>query len=435
MRGSCQHGDVAGWGDNEVVERTLRLDPVPASARIARRAVAEVVTETGRSDLADTAALLVTEIVTNAIVHARTPIHVTITATSHGVRVAVMDSSPHLPVRRSYGAAATTGRGVAVVELLAERFGTDEVSGSGKTVWFELGTTSPPAPPVTTGEPPQEAPVLELVRLDNLPVALARAWQQHADMLLREYLLASWDSEVVDAEMAARQAGAGEAFSSLSETLAPLFVTAVAPEHADVVLELRAGGVDGFRDLGVVLDRASAMAETGELLAPTTQPEIRRLRRWVCDQVLSQAEGGEPVRWLGLAADEPMASVRPVDWDATGVLTATEATIAADDANRILAASPAALALLGWTSEELVGRRIVTVIPHRLREAHIAAFTMHLLTERTTILNQTVTVPALHRDGTEIPVDLFVRRESVGGGRAVFIATLEPNADEGDAPG
>jgi len=417
-----------------MVVRTLQLDPVPASARIARRAVAEVVTEMGRSDLADTAALLVTEIVTNAIVHARTPIHVTITATPHGVRVAVMDSSPHLPVRRSYGAAATTGRGVAVVELLAERFGTDEVSGSGKTVWFELGTTSPPASPVTSREPHQEAPVLELVRLDNLPVALARAWQQHADMLLREYLLASWDSEVIDAEMAARQAGAGEAFSSLSEALAPLFSTAVAPAHADVVLELRGGDVDGFRDLGVVLDRASAMAETGELLAPTTQPEIRRLRRWICEQVLSQATGREPVQWSGLAADEPMATVRPVDWDAAAVLTSTMATIAADDANRILAASPAALALLGWTSEELVGRRIVTVIPHRLREAHIAAFTMHLLTDRTTILNRTVTVPALHRDGTEIPVELFVRRESVGG-RAVFIATLEPNADEGDASG
>jgi PAS domain S-box-containing protein len=412
----------------------LRLEPVPASARIARRAVIDIVKSTGRGDLADTASLLVTELVTNSIVHARTPILVTITATPHGVRVAVMDSSPHLPVRRLYGAAATTGRGVAVVEQLAERFGTDAVGGNGKTVWFELGTTSAPEAASDVGEPHLDPPALQQIRLDHLPVALARAWQQHADTLLREHLLASWDGDAVDAEMAARQGGAGEAFNALSEALAPLFVAADPPAHADVVLELRPVDVEGFRDLKVVLDRASAMAATGELLAPTSQPEIRRLRRWICKEVLSQATGGAPVPWLGLGTEDQVASAEPVDWDPSDVLASSAATIAADDANRIVAVSPAALALLGWTADELVGRRIVTVIPERLREAHIAAFTMHLLTERTTILNRTVTVPALHRDGSELLVDLFVRRESAPGGRTVFVARLE-RSTEADASG
>jgi PAS domain S-box-containing protein len=167
-------------------------------------------------------------------------------------------------------------------------------------------------------------------------------------------------------------------------------------------------------------------------LAPTSQPEIRRLRRWICEQVRSQADGREPVPWLGISADEAVANARPVDWDPTAVLAASVATIAADDANRILAANPAVSALLGWSQDELVGRRIVSVIPHRFREAHIAAFTMHLLTERTTILNRTVEVPALHRDGTEVMVRLLVRRENAGGGRAVFVATMRPADDSSD---
>ena len=419
------------------VERVLRFDPVPSSAGLARRAVVEAVIASGRADLADTAGLLVTELVTNSIVHARSPIRVTIAATSHGVRVEVMDASPHVPVRRGYGRTATTGRGVAVVESLAERFGTDPVSGGGKTVWFELGTTAPPEPhdeapgPVAPGKPAGIT-----VHLDHVPVALARAWQQHADTLLREHFLASWDSDRPEAfDMVPRQASAGEAFASLSEAMAPMFLAADPPEHADLVLELPAGGAHGFDDLDAVLDRAAAMAAAGELLAPTTQPEIRRLRRWISEQVRSQAAGREQVPWLGISADDPVTDDRPLNWDATPVSTATEATIAADDANRILAASPATFALLGWSEDELVGRRIVSVIPHRFREAHIAAFTMHLLTERTTILDTTVEVPALHRDGSEIPVQLLVRRESAGGGRAVFVATLQPLDDSGDASG
>ena len=264
----------------------------------------------------------------------------------------------------------------------------------------------------------------------HLPVTLARAWQQHADALLREHLLSCWDGDSDSLPLLERQGVASDAFSTLTEALAPVFDSADPPDHADVVLELRANAAAGFQELGWLLERAAKMAEAGELLAPTTQPEIRTLRRWVAEQVARQTEGREPVPWLGLTADEPVPVASPLEWDPAPVLNATEAVIAADDRNRILAASSTALDLLGWTLGELVGRRIVSVIPQRFREAHIAAFTLHLLTDRTTILDRTVTVPALHRDGSEVPVDLFVRRETAGGGRAVFVATLRA-ADAG----
>jgi PAS domain S-box-containing protein len=112
-----------------------------------------------------------------------------------------------------------------------------------------------------------------------------------------------------------------------------------------------------------------------------------------------------------------------VEWDTSVVRTATEAVIAADDRNRILAASPAAFDLLGW-DDDLVGRRIVAVIPERFREAHIAAFTLHLLTGETRILDREVAVPALRRDGTEVAVRLLVQRDSAAEGHTVFLATL-----------
>jgi PAS domain S-box-containing protein len=113
-----------------------------------------------------------------------------------------------------------------------------------------------------------------------------------------------------------------------------------------------------------------------------------------------------------------------VEWDRTPVLRSPAALVAADDANRILAASRSALELLGWSADELVGQRIVAIIPTRLREDHIAAFTDHLVTGSTTILDRTVQVPALRRDGSEVVVGLHVRRETAGNGRFVFVAEL-----------
>ncbi len=54
----------------------------------------------------------------------------------------------------------------------------------------------------------------------------------------------------------------------------------------------------------------------------------------------------------------------------------------------------------------------------------MAGFTLHLLTGASAIVDREVTVPALRRDGTEVPVVLLVQRESAADGRAVFVATL-----------
>lgn len=89
------------------------------------------------SDALDTVALLVTELVTNAILHARTPLLLQIETRPHHVRLCVEDASDQQPELRSYASDAVTGRGLALVEALASSWGVESTS-SGKVVWCEI---------------------------------------------------------------------------------------------------------------------------------------------------------------------------------------------------------------------------------------------------------------------------------------------------------
>ena len=76
--------------------------------------------------------------------------------------------------------------------------------------------------------------------------------------------------------------------------------------------------------------------------------------------------------------------------------------VAADDTNRIIAVSPSVAELLGYEVDELVGERVTTIIPPRLRELYVAGFTRYLATGKVTLLGRRLQLPARHRDGTEI---------------------------------
>jgi anti-sigma regulatory factor (Ser/Thr protein kinase) len=116
---------------------SLDLAPTPASVGEARRFTVETLRRWGREDLSGSGALLVTELVTNAILHARTRISLVIERRADSVRVEVRDGSPIRPALRDHGLDATTGRGLALVAKLAESWGVD-VDGAGKVVWAQL---------------------------------------------------------------------------------------------------------------------------------------------------------------------------------------------------------------------------------------------------------------------------------------------------------
>ena len=76
---------------------------------------------------------------TNAVVHGRSDIELVITADHPMARVQVSDAEPSLPVRRSPNEHAARGRGLHIVDALAEAWGVEQLlEGTGKCVWFEV---------------------------------------------------------------------------------------------------------------------------------------------------------------------------------------------------------------------------------------------------------------------------------------------------------
>jgi len=82
-------------------------------------------------------ALLVSEVASNAVLHARSPFTVTVERDGSNLRVAVSDNSAVLPVVKNLSNEATTGRGLRILGALAQDWGV-EPDGDGKTVWFEV---------------------------------------------------------------------------------------------------------------------------------------------------------------------------------------------------------------------------------------------------------------------------------------------------------
>ncbi len=129
--------------------RAIALPPTPDSPRAARRFLLEALHGRLDDDLLDSALLLVTELVTNVVVHAGTSATVEVRADGDGVRVGVADRHPvriGMARVKKVGDAdfgidglREDGRGLALVDALATSWGTEHGRG-GKTVWFRLGT-------------------------------------------------------------------------------------------------------------------------------------------------------------------------------------------------------------------------------------------------------------------------------------------------------
>ncbi|WP_337060235.1 SpoIIE family protein phosphatase [Kineococcus sp. G2] len=131
-------GDDAGWCP---VGEPLRLDPEPGAAAAARRHVRRLLRGAGAQDVEEAAELGVSELVTNAVLHARTPATVAVrTGPSGAVRVEVADASAAPVQQRRFGPGAATGRGLRLVGSISTAWGVDPLpaaAGPGKVVWFQ----------------------------------------------------------------------------------------------------------------------------------------------------------------------------------------------------------------------------------------------------------------------------------------------------------
>ena len=113
---------------------TLELPRDATTPRAARRAVADAFGDQARCG---ELLLCVSEVVTNAVLHARSAATMTVRRSADILRVEVRDDDPTPPVRQPHSTTATTGRGLRILDDLTVRWGS-RPTGAGKVVWFDF---------------------------------------------------------------------------------------------------------------------------------------------------------------------------------------------------------------------------------------------------------------------------------------------------------
>ncbi len=437
------------------------FSPEPSSVRQARGFLHDFLREVNRPDVADRAELALSEVVTNAVLHAHTEFDVTLCWSAGGLRVEVVDRSPQSPVQRAYGLEATTGRGMELVAAVTTARGVEPRGATGKAVWFLVSGIEP--------EPNAEQLLdawddwdIDLEQaaaaggdrtlvLLGMPPLLWLAAREHHDAILRELALyraehpgavtgedlaladraRAWISTAVVAALVEHSpnwvpGGRGRPVEDLSDA------RSAGPAPLDLRVAVGDGASAAFAALQDVLDAAECLAVAGQLLVRPGLPEIVAVRDWVCEQAIGQSVGGAASGWPGSAQERFTREVRdraepePSEWDPYVVTSSERGAVAADDANRIVAVSAPLAQALGWDPAELVGRRVVALVPPRLREAHVAGFSRHLSTGQTRLLGTPLRLPALRADGTEIDCDVVIERAAVQRGRPIYVAWMTP---------
>jgi len=452
--------------------RRALLEPQLATASAARRLLRLALTEAERAEWIDAAELALGEVVANAVLHAHTTIELTLEVRASLVHVEVRDRNPAMPIPRDYDAEAMTGRGMALVAAVSQDCGVRSLGPAGKVVWFDVGPedasadtqealldawsdwddtgdySSVDAGTDAGGEAaPDEGAADEVVHVQllRLPPLLWLAARQHHDALARELVLhAAHPVPSIDA-VAADQARSliSQKLAGHLEALRTSHRAETSPRYSyrgaqpwmpaslDLVVPVPRRLGPAFPALQDALDTAERLAANGELFASPGLPEIVEVRDWVCSQVQAQLAGVPASPWPGSAQTrfETMARARAgetLQWDASTVAESARGVVAGDEANRIVAISRPLADALGWEVDDLVGRRVVTLIPPALREAHVAAFTRHLATGDVHVLGQHLQLPVLRKDGTEVLSDFMLERAEPASGPLVFLAWIDP---------
>jgi anti-sigma regulatory factor (Ser/Thr protein kinase) len=253
--------------------------------------------------------LIGSELVTNAVLHARTELTLTLELRENRVRVSVKDRSQAPATLRHYRRDALTGRGLGVVAALSDTWGVSAAA-DGKVVWAELGANgarpaAAPRPPdlrdAPSTTPSAGTPGARPVRFVGVPVDGYLELQAHNDALLRELDLISIELEHDDGAQVAAP------LADLVDQLYRRFrgqrdsyrdVVAAAQARGDATVELRTtatpAAASGARGYLALLEQADALCRDGTLLTPEPPAGVRSLRRWFVEEMAAQVEGAAP---------------------------------------------------------------------------------------------------------------------------------------------
>lgn len=119
------------------------LAPSPESVAAARQWSARRTQRAGLDTMSETVALLVSEMVTNVVLHARTSCELSLRTCGPKVRVEVRDGNPALPEESKLAdPLASSGRGMQLIRALSDACGADTLPDGGKVVWFQMSDPS-----------------------------------------------------------------------------------------------------------------------------------------------------------------------------------------------------------------------------------------------------------------------------------------------------
>ncbi len=300
-----------GWLDPAVANLVLAGQPesVPAARAWVRAALADrPAEERARAEL------LVDELVANAVLHAGTTVRVALRRVGRGVHVEVADDSRQLPHRKLLGVEAATGRGLLLLDRLADDWGV-VTAPAGKAVWFSLGVRPRPsgrAPRarLVQGDP-RPMPLLspaaaggQTVVLLGVPARRAHAALGYYEALVRELRLLRADGAKRDA-LVERASRLRELGGAVLAALAPAlggWPPGPAPADegpVDLRIEVPVGTGEAAGEVSSLLDAFEAASSAGQLLLPPPPPDLAALRRWVLAEVAGQCDGKPPSPWGG----------------------------------------------------------------------------------------------------------------------------------------
>src|SRR4051812_5933149 len=247
---------------------------------------------------AETAA---TELITNAVLHGRSPITVRIEYDFNRLRIDVTDSSPVSPTFSLLDPTAVTGRGLLLVSAVSDAWGVDPGAGA-KTVWAEFRSLRASAEEEADVEALLDSwadeleidPALELVRvvLTDLDTQQVAANDVHVEGVLRELTLVAADDrcETDLRELAARVLASADALEAVRVDLRRQLAAALAhgSTEVDIELSITRHHAELVRDYRDALGQADRLCTSGRLLHEAPGAAALRARQDYLGRILAQ---------------------------------------------------------------------------------------------------------------------------------------------------
>lgn len=337
---------AAGASQGRGVPTAVTLAPEPGAAATAREWMSAVL-DGWPARSVDAARLLVSELVTNAVLHARSEIGLRCHFEATHVRIEIADGRRDGPLLKRYARDSSTGRGLRLVSALATEWGVTR-GPAGKVVWFivtpETGAgaslevqaqhdavaafrfarpraAAVPEPPQPAAAVPTDDAValasgapeggaLETVTVEilGIPLDMYLEAEEHNDAVVRELTLVLQASTTergmeVPARLLEVAAEVRAMFASASTSMRAQVERAFhqRQETLDIIVQVPLQAWDALQRLASQLDELDRFCDSGHLLTVGSSPRLRRFRQWYTRQVGDQLRGLPATPWPGTA--------------------------------------------------------------------------------------------------------------------------------------